>query len=158
VNPAESRKANIPLALAWFAGAALLLLADGATQIPPVPAGPGGYDTYYVVVHRSWSLSLPAAFALFGALYLGMTSAFPVRLRPALGWIHLAVMSIGAALAKTPQVALAWIGLPRPDEDSVRAFRLWNGAAAFGYALMAVGLLLFLWALVDGLRRRRPED
>ena len=148
----EPRKANVPLALAWFAGALLLLLADGATQIaPPALAA---QDTYYVVVHRSWSLALPAAFGLFGALYLGVTPGFPVRLRSALGWTHLAVMAAGAGLTKAPQLALLWIDLPKRGEDPVAAIELWNRVALLGAVLIAASLLIFLWALVDGLRRR----
>jgi cytochrome c oxidase subunit I len=155
VSAPRPSKANIGLAVAWFVAAALLLLADAAMQIKaPAVTGPGDYDTYYVVVHRSWSFSLAAAFGLFGALYLGMTSAFPVRLQPALGWPHLAVMSAGAALAKAPQLALALTGLPKSDAGALDTFRLWNEVAAFGYALMGIGLLIFVWALVDGWRRR----
>ena len=149
---AERRKANLPLALAWFAGAVLLLLADGAAQLKPPDLG--GPDTYYVVVHRDWSLALPAAFGLFGALYLGMTPGFPVRLRPALGWVHLAVMGAGAALTKAPELVLLWSGLPKRGEDSLEAFRVWNEVATAGAALMGLSLLIFFWALFDGLRRR----
>jgi cytochrome c oxidase subunit 1 len=146
------RKANIRLALGWFAAAALLLLADGIVTFRP--RGLDGADTYFVVVHRSWTLSMPAAFALFGALYLGMTPGFPVRLRPALGWAHLAVMAIGAVMTKAPQLALLWTGLPKPGEDPAQAFDIWNGVATAGAVLMGLSLLLFFWALIEGLRRR----
>ena len=150
--PAEPRKPNLRLALTWFAAAALLLLADGITTFQP--RGLDGADTTFVVVHRSWTLSMPAAFALFGALYLGMTPGFPVRLRPALGWTHLAVMALGAAMTKAPQLALLWAGLPARGEDPARAFDLWNGVATAGAALMGLSVLIFFWALIDGLRRR----
>jgi len=148
----EPRKANVPLALAWFAGAILLLAADGATLV--APSALALQDTDYVVVHRSWSLALPAAFAVFGALYLGVTPGFPVRLRPALGWAHLAVMATGALLAKAPQLALALVGLPKSGEIASESFELWNRIAATGYVLLLASLLVFLWALIDGLRRR----
>lgn len=151
----EPGKANVRLALGWFAAAALLLLADGIAKFHPVTlAGAGTYD---VVVHRSWTLSLPAAFGLFGALYLGMTPGFPVRLRPALGWAHLAVMGIGAALTKAPQLALLWGGMAKRGEAVTETFDVWNGVATAGAALMGLSLLLFVWALVDGLRRRRVD-
>lgn len=154
MTAAGPHRANVGLAIAWFAAAVLLLAADGAAQMqPPALAAQA---TYYVEVHRSWSLALPAAFALFGALYLGMTPRFPVRLRPALGWAQLAVMSTGAALTKAPQFVPPWGDASRGDERALAAFRFWNGIAALGAAVLAVGLLLFLWALVDGLRRRRP--
>jgi heme/copper-type cytochrome/quinol oxidase subunit 1 len=133
--------------------AALLLMIDGASTFRP-PALAGAADTYYVVIHRSWSLAMPAAFALFGALYLGMTPGFPVRLRPALGWAHLAVMATGAAMTKAPQLALVWGRPPRPGEDLSPAFELWNRVAMAGAVLMGLSLLLFFWALIDGLRRR----
>jgi heme/copper-type cytochrome/quinol oxidase subunit 1 len=149
-------KANVRLALSWFVGAALLLLADGAAQIRP-PGGEG-VDTTYVVIHRDWSIALPAVFALFGALYLGVTPGFPVRLRPLLGWTHLAVMSAGAALTKTPQLALALGALPTGGAATVEAFEAWNRLANIGAALMGLGLLVFVWALVEGLRRKTLKD
>jgi heme/copper-type cytochrome/quinol oxidase subunit 1 len=148
LSAAEPGKANVLLTLAWFAAGALLLLADGAASKV------SGVDTYYVAVHRSWSLSLPAAFGLFGALYLGMTPRFPVRLRPALGWAHLAIMSAGAVLIEAPGLALSWVGTSERSEEIAGAFQTWNRVAALGYVLLLGGLLLFVWALVDGLRRR----
>jgi heme/copper-type cytochrome/quinol oxidase subunit 1 len=150
----EPRKANIRLALAWFAAAALLLLADGIAKFQSPALGA---DTYYVVVHRSWTLSMPAAFGLFGALYLGMTPGFPVRLEPALGWAHLAVMTAGAAMTKAPQLALLWRGLPKRGEDVVETMQVWNQVATAGAVVMGLSLLIFFWALVDGVRRRGPS-
>jgi cytochrome c oxidase subunit 1 len=147
----EPRKPNIRLALAWFAAAALLLLADGITHFRT--PGLDGAGTDFVVVHRSWTLSMPAAFALFGALYLGMTPGFPVRLRPVLGWAHLAVMAVGAALTKAPQLMLLEAGLPKSGEEALRAFDVWNGVATAGAVLMGLSVLLFFWALIDALRR-----
>lgn len=150
----ERHKANIRLALGWFAAAALLLLADGMANFR-APAL--GADADYVVVHRSWTLSMPAAFALFGALYLGMTPGFPVRLKPALGWAHLAVMGAGAALTKAPQLVLALVGLPKRGEAAAGSLQLWNQIAMAGAVLMGLSLLLFFRALIEGLRRGEPH-
>ena len=155
MNATTPRKADIRLALAWFAAAALLLLVtDGVARFrPPAPAVLDNFDAYYVDAHVHLSLGLAAVFALFGALYLSMTAAFPNRVRSSLGWIQLAVMLAGAVLVETPQLALSVIGLPRTGE-ALGAFRLWNRIATVGYILINVGLLIFLWALIDGLRRR----
>ena len=155
MSAAEPRKANWGLALAWFAVAALLLMADGAATFRASQFD--GADTTFVVVHRSWTLSMPAAFALFGALYLGMTPGFPVRLRPAIGWVHLAVMGVGAALTKAPQLALALTGLPKRGEIASESFALWTDIAMAGAALVGLSLLIFFWALIDGLRRKQAS-
>jgi len=152
---------NIRLSLAWFGVAALVFLVDGATLIrppsPPVAPGPGYYATYYIVDHRSFSLSLAAGFGLFGALYLGMTPRFPIRLRPALGWAHLAIMSIGVSLVEAPRLVLSWTGVPKSDDLS-EAFTTWNRTASIGYVMLLIGLGLFFVALIDGFsRRRRPR-
>jgi heme/copper-type cytochrome/quinol oxidase subunit 1 len=139
--------------------AALVFMANGATLIrpsaPSIPSVPGDYDTYYIVDHRSWTIPMSALFALFGAVYLGMTQRVPIRLRPELGWVQLAVMSIGVALIEAPHVVLSWTGIPESG-DLTQIFRTWNRTASIGYMLLLGGLLLFVIALADGwLRRHR---
>jgi heme/copper-type cytochrome/quinol oxidase subunit 1 len=150
--PPESRRPNVRLSFAWFGVGALLLMVDGASVFRPHSlAGP---DTYYVVGHAHWSLTLGAVFCLFGALYLGMTPKFPIRLRPALGWTHLEVMSVGALMTQAPILGLRWTDPNSTLADPIRTFETWNRMAVTGYVLTLVGLGVFVVAVIDGLRRR----
>lgn len=149
-----AHKTSAGLALGWFAGA-LLLLAGGVAFIEPVTFA--GAHTYYVVIHRNWSLALPTAFGLFAALYLGVTLGLPIGLRPALGWAHLAVTAVGAALIQISQLALLCAGVAKRGEDLAGAVRLWDEVATFGVALVGLGLPIFVWALVDAIHHRKTR-
>jgi heme/copper-type cytochrome/quinol oxidase subunit 1 len=155
----NARKVSPWLALGWFAGALLLLLADIVTKIRPDVLGGGAYAyygpyTYYVVGHRSWSLVLPAAFGIFGVLYLVALPRLPIRLRPSLGRLHLMATAAGAALIEAPQLALLAGGTLLRGKEPVAAFRVWNEIAMAGAAMMGLSLLIFIWALVNGARHR----
>ncbi|HET9159171.1 MAG TPA: cbb3-type cytochrome c oxidase subunit I [Caulobacteraceae bacterium] len=135
----RTRAFYIPLA--W----ALLAFLFGWIGLQPTTQMAGqGQDTYYVVAHRHYSLSLTATLLLFALVYLGLGR---IRRAPCRLWIaglHLALMLIGVSLMLSPEFALRAQGLPDRHEDMIRAFALWNRVMATGYALSLLSLLTFV--------------
>jgi cytochrome c oxidase subunit 1 len=102
------------------------------------------HDTYYVVAHFHYVLSLGALFAMFGGFYywIGKMSGrqYPERLAQIQFWL----MFLGVNLTFFPMHFLGLAGMPRRIPDYPDAFAGWNMVASFGAYLAAAGALLFL--------------
>lgn len=102
------------------------------------------HDTYYVVAHFHYVLSLGALFAMFAAFYywIGKMSGrqYPERL----GQVQFWVMFIGVNLTFFPQHFLGISGMPRRIPDYPDAYAGWNMVSSIGSYISALGALLFL--------------
>lgn len=102
------------------------------------------HDTYYVVAHFHYVLSLGALFAMFAAFYywIGKMSGrqYPERL----GQIQFWVMFVGVNLTFFPQHFLGISGMPRRIPDYPDAYAGWNMVSSIGAYISAFGALLFL--------------
>jgi len=115
--------------------------------------------TYYVVAHFHYVLSLGAVFSLFAGFYYWFGKMSGRHLNEFLGHLHFWVFFIGVNVLFFPMHFLGNSGMPRRYPDYPEAFAYWNGVASMGYAIMAVGILIFfvnvIWSLLAG---RRAED
>ncbi|NKD76241.1 cytochrome c oxidase subunit I [Haematospirillum sp. H1815] len=102
------------------------------------------HDTYYVVAHFHYVLSLGALFAMFAAFYywIGKMSGrqYPERL----GQVQFWVMFIGVNLTFFPQHFLGISGMPRRIPDYPDAYAGWNMVSSIGSYISGLGALLFL--------------
>ena len=138
---------------------ALLAFSFGWIGLQPVTQLAGqGQDTYYVVAHRHYAVSLSAALLLFALAYLGLGRLRRAPYRLWIAGLHLALMVIGISLMLSPEFALRAGSLPDRLDDMTRAFTFWNNVMAAGYALTLLGLLAFVaLAIVMLVDRRRPN-
>ena len=117
------------------------------------------HDTYYVVAHFHYVLSLGAVFSLFAGFYYWFGKMSGRHLNEFLGHLHFWVFFIGVNVLFFPMHFLGNSGMPRRYPDYPEAFAYWNGVASMGYAIMGVGILIFfvnvIWSLLAG---RRAED
>lgn len=104
------------------------------------------HDTYYVVAHFHYVLSMGAVFALFAGFYYWARKLFGVRYSEELGQIHFWLLFIGVNLTFFPMHFLGLAGMPRriPDYPDVYAF--WNGVCSLGsfISIVSVGAFFYL--------------
>jgi cytochrome c oxidase subunit 1 len=113
------------------------------------------HDTYYVVAHFHYVLSLGAVFAIFAGFYYWFEKMFGVKYNEFLGCLHFWIMFVGVNIVFFPQHFLGLQGMPRRYVDYPDAFAFWNLVSSWGYAITAVGVVVFLVMLAEAAIRRR---
>jgi len=109
------------------------------------------HDTYYVVAHFHYVLSMGAVFALFSGWYFWSPKILGKPYNELLGKIHFWTFFIGVNLTFMPMHSLGLAGLPRRIPDYPDAFAGWNLVASFGSIVSLVSAFLFIYILFDQL-------
>jgi cytochrome c oxidase subunit 1 len=140
----------------WAIGFIFLFTVGGVTGVVLANGGVDNYmhDTYYVVAHFHYVLSLGAVFALFAGFYYWFGKMSGRMYNEFLGKAHFFVMFIGVNLIFFPQHFLGLDGMPRRIPDYTPAFAYWNKISTIGYMVMAAGMVIFfinlIWSLAKG--------
>ena len=116
------------------------------------------HDTYFVIAHFHYVLSLGAVFAIFAGFYYWFEKMWGVKYNEFLGAVHFWFMFVGVNLIFMPQHFLGMQGMPRRTIDYPVAFSYWNGWSSFGYAVMLVGMVVFFILLAEAAIRRRKAE
>jgi cytochrome c oxidase subunit 1 len=147
--------------MVWAMGFIFMFTVGGVTGVVLANGGLDDnlHDTYYVVAHFHYVLSLGAVFSLFAGFYYWFGKMSGRQLNEFLGHLHFWIFFVGVNVLFFPMHFLGNSGMPRRYPDYPEAFAYWNGVASIGYAIMGVGVLIFfvnvIWSLVAG---RRAED
>ena len=105
------------------------------------------HDTYYVVAHFHYVLSLGAVFAIFAGFYYWLPKMSGHQYPENLGKLHFWLIFIGVNLTFFPMHFLGLAGMPRRIPDYPDAFAGWNMVASIGSYISAVSILVFLFML-----------
>jgi len=146
---------NTPLLFA--VGFLILFTTGGVTGIVLANGGIdiALHDTYYVVAHFHYVLSMGAVFALFSGFYYWIERVLGERYDEKLGQIHFWLTFFGVNITFFPMHFLGLAGMPRRIPDYPDAFSFWNQVASFGSLLSISGLFVFFFMLFKLLRNRR---
>ena len=103
------------------------------------------HDTYYVVAHFHYVLSMGAVFAIFAAFYYWIGKISGQQYPEVLGQIHFWVFFFGVNLTFFPMHFLGLAGMPRRVPDYPDAYADWNAIASVGSYVSAFSAVFFFY-------------
>jgi heme/copper-type cytochrome/quinol oxidase subunit 2 len=114
------------------------------------------HDTYYVVAHFHYVLSMGAVFSIFAGFYFWIGKMSGFSFNEALGKIHFYTFFFGVNVTFFPMHFLGLAGMPRRVPDYPDAFAGWNAVASFGSAVSLISVFFFIAILLELFYAKRP--
>ncbi|HEY1505126.1 MAG TPA: cytochrome c oxidase subunit I [Stellaceae bacterium] len=133
----------------WAIGFLFLFTVGGVTGVVLANAGVDHYlhNTYYVVAHFHYVLSLGAVFGLFAGFYYWIGKMSGRQYNETFGQIHFWTTFIGVNLTFFPMHFLGLAGMPRRISDYPDAFAGWNMVASIGSFISFASTLWFIFVV-----------
>ncbi len=128
-------------------GMIVLFTLGGVTGVVLANAGMDSvvHDTYYVVAHFHYTLSMGALFGIFAGYYYWIGKMSGRQYDEKLGKIHFWLTFVSVNLTFFPMHFAGLAGMPRRIPDYPDAFWGWNMISSVGAFLGAVSALLFVY-------------
>jgi cytochrome c oxidase subunit 1 len=112
------------------------------------------HDTYYVVAHFHYTMSIGALFTLFAGWYYWFPKMSGRMYSEPLGKLHFWLTFIGVNLTFFPQHFSGLAGMPRRYADYPDAFAYWNYLSSVGSYISAAALLVFFAGIALAFQRK----
>jgi len=117
------------------------------------------HDTYYVVAHFHYVLSMGAVFSIFGGWYYWSEKIFGLKYPETIAQIHFWLFFIGVNLTFFPLHFVGLAGMPRRIPDYTDAFSSWNAISSYGSIVSVLATLIFIYGIYSALvsKKEVPE-
>ena len=142
----------------WALAFIFLFVIGGVTGVMLANAGVDValHDTYYVVAHFHYVLSMGAVFGIFCGFYYWFGKMSGYLYNKWLAAAHFWLFFIGVNVIFFPQHFLGLNGMPRRYIDYPQEFEFWNAVSSWGAYITLAGVAFFLIMLVEAFIRKRP--
>jgi heme/copper-type cytochrome/quinol oxidase subunit 1/heme/copper-type cytochrome/quinol oxidase subunit 2 len=114
------------------------------------------HDTYYVVAHFHYVLSMGAVFAIFSGFYFWFEKMWGIQYSEFLGRLHFILFFIGVNITFFPMHFMGLSGMPRRISDYHSAFTQWNVLASEGAMISVAATLVFFIMLFHAFYSNKP--
>jgi len=138
----------------WAMGFLFLFTVGGVTGVVLSQAAldRAYHDTYYVVAHFHYVMSLGAIFCIFAGIYYWFGKMSGRQYPEWAGQVHFYAMFIGANLTFFPQHFLGRNGMPRRYLDYPEQFATWNQLSSIGAFISFASFVFFIGIVFYTLR------
>jgi len=146
--------------MSWAIGLIYLFTIGGVTGVVLSSAGVdlALHDTYYVVAHFHYVLSLGAVFGIFAGFYYWFGKMSGRQIPSWAGKLHFWTTFIGVNVTFFPQHFLGLQGMPRRVTDYADGLAGWNYVSSMGAFLSFSSTLFFVGVVIYSLKAGRKVE
>ncbi len=143
--------------MVWAIGFILVFTIGGVTGVVLANAGVDRalHETYYVVAHFHYTMSLGAVFSIFAGFYYWFPKITGYMYDERLSKLHFWLLFIGINVVFFPQHFLGLAGMPRRYIDYPDAYAQWNFVSSVGALIAGVATVVFLYTVYEAFARKR---